>query len=45
MANSLNSTNDAFIFNLPTDFVPKSIEEKYKIFLKNLQLPYASLID
>jgi hypothetical protein len=45
MANSLNSNNDAFIFNFPTTFVPKDIEEKYDIFLKNHHLPYASLVD
>jgi hypothetical protein len=43
--NSLNSTNEGFIFNFPPDFVPKAVENRYKIFLEDQQLPYGSVVD
>jgi hypothetical protein len=43
--NSLNSTNDGFIFNFPADFVPAAVEERYKLFLEDQHISYASVVD
>lgn len=45
MSIGLTSNGDNFIFNLPTDFIPKSLEDRYKIHLKNYRKPYASVLD
>ena len=41
---NLNSVNDLFIFNFPTDFVSASIEEKYKVILENYGKPYPDVL-
>lgn len=40
-----SSNQDLFIFNFPTTFVPKQIEDRYKIFLENYHKPYETVID
>ncbi len=40
-----NSPLDSYIFNFPADFVPKEIEEKYKIFLDQYKKPFPLLLD
>ncbi len=40
-----NSQKDLFIFNFPTSFVPKDLEDKWKIHLKNFRKPYTSVLD
>src|SRR6266403_269723 len=45
MSASLSSNGDNFIFNLPSDFIPKVLEDRYKIHLNNFRKPYATVID
>lgn len=40
-----NANQDLFIFNFPPNFIPKEIEDRYKIFLENYHKPYASILD
>lgn len=41
---NLNSINDLFVFNFPTEFVPESIEKKYKPLLENYKKPYPDIL-
>lgn len=45
MSINQNSQNDLFIFNFPMDFVPKELEDKYNIHLKNFHKPFATVLD
>src|SRR6266403_683113 len=45
MSASLSSNGDNFIFNLPSDFIPKVLEDRYKIHLNNFRKPYATVIE
>ena len=40
-----NSKQDLFIYNFPTNFVPKTMEDKYGVNLVNMHKPYASILD
>jgi hypothetical protein len=40
-----NTHNDSFIFNLPTDFVPKSLNDKYRIIIDNYHKGFYSVLD
>lgn len=40
-----NSKQDKFIFNFPTEFVPKEINDKYMVFLDNTHKPYNNVLD
>jgi len=40
-----NSQSDNYVFNFATDFVPKDLEDKWKIHLKNYRKPYSSVLD
>lgn len=40
-----NSQKDSFIFSFPSEFVPKELEDRWKIHLKNFRKPYATLLD
>lgn len=42
---NLNSINNQFHINLPPDFVPENIEERYYKFLKGKRKIYASVLD
>lgn len=39
------TTSDNFIFNFPSSFVPKQIEEHYKIHLRNFHKPYPTVCE
>ena len=41
----LSAQNNQFIFNLPTDFIPVRLEEKYKLLFEKNLIPYDSVID
>lgn len=45
MALSLNPQKNRFIFQLPADFVPQSIEHKYKDFIVRNHSVYATILD
>jgi len=45
MSLNLGTLNNQFSFNLPGDFVPEELEERYMPLLKALRKPYASVID
>lgn len=45
MSLSLSANGDSFIFNLPSDFIPPSIDAKYQVHLKNYHKPYAKVLD
>ena len=45
MSINQNSNNDNFIFNFPMDFVPKELEDKYNIHLKNFHKPFSTILD
>lgn len=40
-----NSSPDNFIFSFPTGFVPKDLEDKWLIHLKNYRKPFTSVLD
>ena len=40
-----NSFIDNFIFNFPSNFVPKEIEDRWKIILKNYRKPFPTVLD
>lgn len=42
---NISTLNNGFYFNLPSDFVPESIEAKYMPLLKNYRKRYKSVID
>lgn len=45
MALSLNPQKNHFVFQLPADFVPNSIEQKYKDFIVRNHSVYATILD
>lgn len=45
MALSLNSQNNQFLFQFPTDFIPNSIEHKYKDSLIRNHSVYSNILD
>lgn len=45
MSLNLGTLNNQYSFNLPSDFVPQELEERYMPLLKALRKPYASVID
>jgi hypothetical protein len=45
MANSLNPQRSQFVFQLPVDFVPRSMEQKYKDFLVRNHIIHDSILD
>ena len=45
MALSLNPQKNQFVFQLPVDFIPKSIEQKYKDFITRNHSPFANILD
>ncbi len=45
MSFNLSALNNQFHFNLPMDFVPEELEERYMKILKNWRKPYGSVID
>lgn len=45
MSYGLNSNKDLFVFNMPTDFIPDELEERYKILIKNYHLPFMTIVD
>jgi len=40
-----NSKSDKFIFNLPSDFIPKEFETKYMDRLEDMKKPYNTVLD
>lgn len=40
-----NSQKDSFVFLFPSDFVPKDLEDKWKIHLKNFRKPFPTVLD
>lgn len=45
MSVNQNSNSDLFIFNFPIDYVPKELEDKYNIHLKNFHKPFKTILD
>ena len=45
MGFAVNSNQDLFIFNFPSDFVPLAVNEKYQPHLKNYHKPFATILD
>lgn len=45
MALSLNPQKNQFVFQLPVDFIPQSIEHKYKDFIVRNHSVYATILD
>jgi hypothetical protein len=41
----ISSQNNQFIFNLPVDFMPPYLYEKFQIFLDNMRMPYDNALD
>lgn len=41
----ISAQNNQFVFNLPQDFIPQSIEDKYKVLFDKNMIPYESVID
>ena len=41
----ISSQNSQFIFQLPVDFIPKFLYEKFQIFLDNMRMPYDNALD
>lgn len=45
MSFNLSSPNNMFVYNLPLDFVPDYLEERYMPLLKNMKKPFLTSLD